>query len=69
MLQKSFRVEPRTHSKNTVPRRRIFVTKSQDNLQIFLKILYHFYEAERSLNSMSLQVLNQKLSDLPKCIG
>lgn len=54
MLQKSLEVELGPIVK--IPRMRTFVTKPQKNLQIFLKILYYFYEEERSLNSMSLQV-------------
>lgn len=45
---------------------RTCVTESQKNPQRWLKILYHFYEEERSLNAILLEVLKQKWGDLPE---
>lgn len=51
-----------------IPRTRNFVTESQKNPQKSLKMLCHFYEEERSLNSVLLQVLKQKRGDLPEAL-
>lgn len=49
ILQKSLVVELGPIVK--IPRMRTFVTESQKNPQRLLKMLCHFYEEERSLNS------------------
>lgn len=51
-----------------IPRMRTFVIESQKNPQRLFKMPCHFYEEERSLNSVLLQVLKQKWGDQPEAL-